>query len=592
MNHPGRRLSATAVAIGCSLVVEMALPVAGDGSGSADAVLQAKGLRRVGATFVLPEAEDLDGRVVKLRKSLEGWQRDRGRLEDEFKVLDRLRRQYRQISEPRNRADRFDGPGPPPGEPGPPPGEPGPPPGEPGPPPREPIPPPGPGPPPDEMGPFGPRDPGGPLGRGRGIVDRRRVERYRAELEAKITLSEVSGEDLRGRLEAGMRRIQRRREEAVDLRNRILARYAELSADATVKQALGALNGTGTPAVTLGPVAVQTEELRRIDATLGRATNSPLDANSRLELKGVNRLRALVGAADLLQHEVAVDFGRLAMLERDRNSRRKLLAEQDLKNPRRSESLRDTGAGRAPSERPAIGAGNVRTRTESLLAEEAQARTATGEVLDRLAAHQDRFLRIIGAARAAVDELDPSRSRSDGVASSGTSRPTPAKSGGFSGDPAAEPYARRLKELEKLIRLEKTAVDLDRGLIWVDATIEGNRRMKLIVEPESDVVRLAAATAVEAGIRPSDDEPPVEVATLDGRRFAARKARLETVQIGSHVIHDVECLVLPPEFGPAPPLLGGELLERFSARIDPATGSMTITQLQVKPILRAGEPRR
>src|SRR5262245_34561035 len=101
MNHPGRRLPATAVAMGCSLVVWMALPAAGDGSGSADAVLQVKGLRRVGATFVLPEEEDLDGRVVKLRKSLEGWQRDRGRLEDEFKVLDRLRRQYRQLSEPR-----------------------------------------------------------------------------------------------------------------------------------------------------------------------------------------------------------------------------------------------------------------------------------------------------------------------------------------------------------------------------------------------------------------------------------------------------------------------------------------------------------
>jgi hypothetical protein len=280
------------------------------------------------------------------------------------------------------------------------------------------------------------------------------------------------------------------------------------------------------------------------------------------------------------------------MLERDRNSRRKLLAEQNLKNPRRSESLRDTGAGRAESERPAAGARNVRTRTESLLSEEAQARTATKEVLDRLAAHQERFLRIIGAARAAVDELDPSRSHSDGVASTGASGPIPAKSGGSERDPAAEPYARKLKELEKLIRSEETAVDADRGLIWIDATIDGKRHMKLIAEPESDVVRLAAATAAEAGIRPSDDEPAVEIATLDGRKFAVRKARLETLKIGSHVIHDIECLVLPPEFGPAPPLLGDELLGRFSARIDVATGTMTLTQLQVKPILRGGDQRR
>jgi gag-polyprotein putative aspartyl protease len=587
MNDPSRRFPAGAFAIGCCLVVWMTLPASGDGSGSADAILQAKGLRRVGTSFVLPEEDDLGGRVERLRRSSEGWKRDRGRLEEELKVLDGLRRQYRQLSEARNRGDRFDGPAHPPGEPGLPP--------------REPMPPLGPGPGqgphgdgrhPDDMGVFGPHDRGGPPGPGRGNADRRRDDRYRAELEAKITLSQASAADLRARLEARMRQVQRRRDEAMDLRNRILARYAELSADPAVKQALEALQGTGAPTMTLGPVTVPTEELLQIDASLGRATTPPQDPAGPLELKGLSRLRGLVGAADLLVHEVAVDTGRLATLERDRVSRRKLLAEQDLKNPRRSESLREATAGQAPSARPATKAGNVRTRTESLLAEEGQGRIATKDVLDRLAGHQELFLRIVGTAREAVDEVDESRNGSTGAASTRSSGSAPARSGGFSRDPAAEPYARRLKELEKLIRSERIAVDSDKGLIWVDATIEGTHRMRLVVEPESDVVRLAAATATEAGIRPSDDEPPVEVATLDGRKFAARKVRLETIQIGSRVIHDVECLILPPEFGAAPPSLGGELLERFSARIDPGTGTMTLTQLQVKPILRAGEQRR
>ena len=79
--------------------------------------------------------------------------------------------------------------------------------------------------------------------------------------------------------------------------------------------------------------------------------------------------------------------------------------------------------------------------------------------------------------------------------------------------------------------------------------------------------------------------------TLDGRRFRRRKARLEAVQIGTHAIHDVECVIMPPDFGAAPPSLGA-LLDRLSAKIDPATGTMILTQLQVKPILRGGEQRR
>ena len=59
-----------------------------------------------------------------------------------------------------------------------------------------------------------------------------------------------------------------------------------------------------------------------------------------------------------------------------------------------------------------------------------------------------------------------------------------------------------------VIRSERMAVDSDKGLVWVNATIGNNHRLKLIVQPESDIVRLAAVTAAEAGIRLSDDGRP------------------------------------------------------------------------------------
>jgi hypothetical protein len=198
----------------------------------------------------------------------------------------------------------------------------------------------------------------------------------------------------------------------------------------------------------------------------------------------------------------------------------------------------------------------------------------------------------VGAAREAVEEPDPTRDGSSVVPSTRPSGAANARPGGSAQDPAASMYVRRLRELEKLIRSETIAVDPDKGLVWVDATIERTHRLRLIVQPESDVVRLAAGTAADAGIRPPDDSPAVEVATLGGRKFAARKVRLETVQIGSHVLHDVECVVLPPEFGAAPALLGATLLERCSARIDAGAGALILTQIQVKPILRPADQRR
>lgn len=232
-----------------------------------------------------------------------------------------------------------------------------------------------------------------------------------------------------------------------------------------------------------------------------------------------------------------------------------------------------------------------RARRDQLRSEQEQALVARRDVLGRMAAERDQFLRVVAAARELIGG-DPVKPQDGPDAGGRRSSPSPASSRGTSQDPSTQPYARRLDELVKAIRSEKVPVDLDRGLIWVDATIDGTRRLKVIVEPKAEDLRLAAATAAESGIRPIDGEPTVAVETLDGRTLVARRARIDSVQLGSYVLHDVECLVLPPEFGASPPLLGGGLLKRFATSIDPNAGTMSLTQLIVKPIFRGGEPRR
>ncbi len=393
-----------------------------------------------------------------------------------------------------------------------------------------------------------------------------------------MTLARVHADDLSGRLEATMRDMQLRREQALDLHRRIAARYAELAGDATVRKALEAIGRTGTATVSLGPSRDPSDALRRIEAVPRRTANPTPATTSTLELQGVSRLRGLVGAADLLLHDVAVAAGRLATIERERNSRRKLLADQLLEDRKPSEVPRKNGTAEIR---------NARIRTDRLLSEQDHARIVSREILDQLAADQDEFLRLIAAARGLIDEMARPDIGSDSGPGTRKSNPAPASHRRPSQDPSIQPYSRRLDDLEKIVRSERIAVDVDKGLIWIDATIEGSNRLKMIPEPRIEGLRLASATAIELGVRPIDAEPAVEVETLDGRMLPARRARLDSVQVGPYVLHDVECLVLPKEFGVSPPLLGGRLLGRLTPKVDTNLGTMTLTQLNVKPILRA-----
>lgn len=571
MRCPIHRRQAIGLAIGWGLAIAMAWPASGDGRPSPDDVLRARGLRRVGSAYILKDEEDLGGRMGRLQRLFAEWKRDRGRLDGELASLNRLQHRYAEFSETGPPGARQDGPGPPPGEPMPPPGlGPG---LGPGPGSR------GDGPPPDGMRGFGPRDRDGP----RGGPDRRRIDRLRAELEAKITLGQVAVDQLADRLEVELRELRRRRGEAVDLISRMANRYAELSAEAPVQEALLAIHRTGTSGFTLGSGRDLAGELQRMLASIDPASNPPRNPDSRLEWDGASRLRGLVGAADLLLHKVAVDAGRLANQEHDNGTRRKLLAEQRLKEQRLGAASRETAADRVGAERDADERRALRMRTESLSSEQAQARAAGREILDDLADAQEEFLHVAGAIRNALAPAAPAPTG----ATSGGSSPTPNAARVIPGDPAAESSARRLKEFEKAIRSERVAVDVDRGLIWVEVTIDGKHRLRMIADPTAGDIRLAASTASEAGIRPYDGEPAVEITTLDGRKFAARRAPLAPVQIGPFILRDLECLVLPPEFGEAPPSLGGAFFKRISAKIDRGAGTMTLTQLQVKPILRA-----
>jgi hypothetical protein len=146
---------------------------------------------------------------------------------------------------------------------------------------------------------------------------------------------------------------------------------------------------------------------------------------------------------------------------------------------------------------------------------------------------------------------------------------------------------RRLQELEKTIRTEQVPVDWDRTILWVDATLNGKPGHMMMIAPGTQEVRLSARVAATLGVRPANDVGGDEIALVDGRTVQARRGRLESVQVGPFTADDVECRVLPEEYGEAPSLLGGSFLKRFATIVDGAAGTLVLTQVNVKPVSRA-----
>ena len=103
--------------------------------------------------------------------------------------------------------------------------------------------------------------------------------------------------------------------------------------------------------------------------------------------------------------------------------------------------------------------------------------------------------------------------------------------------------ARRLQELEKTIRTETVSVDLDRSILWVDATLNGKPGYTMVVDPGAEDVRLSARVAAEIGVRPAsgDGEAVVEIALAGGRTVTGAEG---AARVGARrVLHGLGCRV-------------------------------------------------
>jgi predicted nuclease with TOPRIM domain len=532
-----------------------------------DEVLRDKGLSRAGPVYVLRFEDDLKDRIAEIRRSSAEYEQIKARLAEDLAVLGRTERRYQEVLQRQQALEAEwqegskDQGGPPPARDGF------------GPPP----------PPPDRFGP-GPQGPSPPPQRGRDPFNPRGSNEFRhrmppeelgrqyenlqierGALEVKIVQIQSAVDDLSARLESKASAIQRFRTETVKRYEDLKARYAALGSDSEVTRALAMVNATSGSVVNLGP---RDEDSKDVQLLAGDGIGSKgvmPDRRSRIELKGMSRLTALAGAAEAVQQDLFVAARRIQDREHDSEYRQKLIDQAK------------------PGENPA--------RVEKLRTEETRVRQSIRESFAHLAAAQESFLRRVTALRAALDAV--ANRQEELTADSSARREILRRALGEKAVPilSLDHVVRRLQELEKTIERDTVSVDVDRSILWVDATINGKPGYTMIVDPGAEDVRLSARAAAEVGVYPvlGDGEEVVEIILAGGRHIEARRARLQSVLIGSFTAPDVECVVLPETFGEAPALLGGSFLKRFATRTDTAAGTLELTRVVVKPGGRAAK---
>lgn len=148
--------------------------------------------------------------------------------------------------------------------------------------------------------------------------------------------------------------------------------------------------------------------------------------------------------------------------------------------------------------------------------------------------------------------------------------------------PVFESRLRFLTKLRGEIDAGEVSVRREGNILWVDVKLNGKASRSMVLDSGASAICLPFDVAMELGIEPTDADPIIQVKQADGKVVDARLKRLESVQVGQFIQHNVECLVLPQELIAAHPLLGGTFLNHYIYRVDPDRQMLLLTQSEKK----------
>jgi len=133
-----------------------------------------------------------------------------------------------------------------------------------------------------------------------------------------------------------------------------------------------------------------------------------------------------------------------------------------------------------------------------------------------------------------------------------------------------------LARAETTIVKEEISLEPDKSVFWVEAIINGNPPVKLVIDPAVNEIRMSEHFATAAGIKVDPIGVKEQVAMEDGHMLPARRMLLDSVQVGAAGAECVPCLVILDGFE-GPPRLGSNFLDRFTYQLDPDAGNLILS---------------
>lgn len=143
---------------------------------------------------------------------------------------------------------------------------------------------------------------------------------------------------------------------------------------------------------------------------------------------------------------------------------------------------------------------------------------------------------------------------------------------------------KQLKAMEDAVSSEAIKLDNERNSLWVNVTINGREKQRMIVDSGATSLSLSHTAARDLGIKVGPDGIPVRVSLADGRSVPGTMIKLDSVRVGKFTVEDVECCVLGPEAREAPPLLGMSFLGQFKFEVDARKAELKLIKID------SGEP--
>jgi hypothetical protein len=395
---------------------------------------------------------------------------------------------------------------------------------------------------------------------------RRIAQAQRDDYEARTRDEVARYERERGRFDAAARKLVA---ETLDV-------YRTLSTDPEVRAAIRAHNRDRRPKVVLGAVASREEYLKVLrddDVALLRERGVVWNPKAK---RYVLAAEAAVGTKAFVARkrsdELRAAERRGPVTGKDRRQQLTELRQAVAKSPvgtarerrRRDDALQKLDAQIAALPPPDNDPGApARAHRAEVVKARLEFLTALG---DLFAAAED--------AAAARRKVDADGEVQDSLAELlGGSRPGARRTA-----KAFEPFEYRrgladLKALERLVRQETLPATPGAagaaGALRTEVVINGAEPVAVRLDPAHPTTVLPAWLAARAGARPPESAAETRVVLDDGQTVIARRAVLRTLKVGSLTAEDVDCFVAVADAAPSDaPVLGADLLAHFGARVN------------------------